>query len=604
MPAAPAGRAVPAPRRHGRSPLPWQRHAARLRAWLQRAAREPAAAALGARGGLRRSAPGRRAYWAFADRVQDHCSTRAGASGVYQPARSMFNANLLLTHAAAALAGHTGPARRDDRARALVNGCATAPRGSTRLRDGHAGARPGLARRAQRRRHPAPRRRHRDRVGARRSPGGRATRSASTRTADLIADRHRQHHQRRVLALAGAAAEPDQLVRADVRRRRDGRRATVGAARRSCCVSCGASSTAPAADGGRDGLQPRPRLPLPLPPAELRAPQVQPRQRRVREHRLRLPGGLPPGARRRGCRRWIRSAPPSSARWVERVLSGYWTHAGYLNWDTGLGFKRWHQGKKLGLSQAALLGIAVVPELDAATAPWAKHMLDRGFELFDRWIERDRGLPPANAFDVPSIDDNEVSRCSPPRACRPTRPRRRCSGWADGRRRAAAAVRLSTRTSAVSRSPRPPTTPRSSPSTAARSRTAGSSSRASSTASRTSPAASAGGRRRRSASSCGTAPAGSPPHPQRAVESTDDQPLRLLEPRGHEPPGPLRSPGRSERLRVRGHVADGGARDRAPHTASSQGLHRDRVAGRRRERQDRRGPLPRPGAVGGADHRR
>ena len=23
--------------------------------------------------------------------------------------------------------------------------------------------------------------------------------------------------------------------------------------------------------------------------------------------------------------------------WVRRVLSGYWTHAGYLNWDTGLG---------------------------------------------------------------------------------------------------------------------------------------------------------------------------------------------------------------------------------------------------------------------------
>jgi hypothetical protein len=94
--------------------------------------------------------------------------------------------------------------------------------------------------------------------------------------------------------------------------------------------------------------------------------------------------------------------------WTERVLSGYWTHAGYLNWDTGLGFKRWHQGKKLGLSQSALLGIAMCPELSEGS-PWAKHMLDRSFELFDRWTERRRGLPEANYFDVPSIDGNESS---------------------------------------------------------------------------------------------------------------------------------------------------------------------------------------------------
>jgi hypothetical protein len=37
-------------------------------------------------------------------------------------------------------------------------------------------------------------------------------------------------------------------------------------------------------------------------------------------------------------------------------------------------------------------------------------MLDRSFELFDRWTERDRGLPPANAFSAPSIDDNESSQ--------------------------------------------------------------------------------------------------------------------------------------------------------------------------------------------------
>ena len=39
----------------------------------------------------------------------------------------MLNANLLLTHAAAALAGHTGPARKDDRARALVDALCNGP---------------------------------------------------------------------------------------------------------------------------------------------------------------------------------------------------------------------------------------------------------------------------------------------------------------------------------------------------------------------------------------------------------------------------------------------------------------------------------------------
>ena len=47
--------------------------------------------------------------------------------GMYRPERSMLNATMLLTHSAAALAGHTGPARRDDRARALVDELCNGP---------------------------------------------------------------------------------------------------------------------------------------------------------------------------------------------------------------------------------------------------------------------------------------------------------------------------------------------------------------------------------------------------------------------------------------------------------------------------------------------
>jgi len=83
--------------------------------------------------------------------------------------------------------------------------------------------------------------------------------------------------------------------------------------------------------------------------------------------------------------------------WVERVLCGYWTHAGYLNWDTGLSFDRWHQAKKQGLSQTALMAIALAPRFQpsAAHGRWAKHLFDRGFEYFERQVagEHDRPAP-------------------------------------------------------------------------------------------------------------------------------------------------------------------------------------------------------------------
>ena len=53
-------------------------------------------------------------------------------------------------------------------------------------------------------------------------------------------------------------------------------------------------------------------------------------------------------ARRAGMRPLSRAQIRKLRAWVDRVLCGYWTHGGYLNWDTGLSFRRWHQGKKLG----------------------------------------------------------------------------------------------------------------------------------------------------------------------------------------------------------------------------------------------------------------
>jgi hypothetical protein len=88
--------------------------------------------------------------------------------------------------------------------------------------------------------------------------------------------------------------------------------------------------------------------------------------------------------------------------WVERVLCGYWTHGGYLNWDTGLGFTRWHQVKKPPLCQQSLLAIALSPRFQPSRAHgrWAKYFFDRGLQLFDRLTYEHEGLPPGVLFDV------------------------------------------------------------------------------------------------------------------------------------------------------------------------------------------------------------
>jgi hypothetical protein len=95
--------------------------------------------------------------------------------------------------------------------------------------------------------------------------------------------------------------------------------------------------------------------------------------------------------------------------WVERVLCGYWTHGGYLNWDTGLGFERWHQVKKPPLCQQSLLAIALSPRFQPSPAHgrWAKYFFDRGLQLFDRLTAESGGVPPGVLFDVEATPSGE-----------------------------------------------------------------------------------------------------------------------------------------------------------------------------------------------------
>ena len=85
--------------------------------------------------------------------------------------------------------------------------------------------------------------------------------------------------------------------------------------------------------------------------------------------------------------------------WVERVLFGYWTHSGFLNWDSGLGLKRWQIGKTLAFAQQGLLAIARADDFHARPefGAWAKYFFDRGLALYTRWADEEGGgtLAPA-----------------------------------------------------------------------------------------------------------------------------------------------------------------------------------------------------------------
>jgi len=110
--------------------------------------------------------------------------------------------------------------------------------------------------------------------------------------------------------------------------------------------------------------------------------------------------------------------------WIERIIGGYWTHSGYPNWDSGLGFARWHQAKKFPLAQEGLLGIAAAGRFRPAPAygAWAKWIFDRGLEWYERQVAEAKGLPPCVFFGVGSEygdgDDELTASRMAANACR------------------------------------------------------------------------------------------------------------------------------------------------------------------------------------------
>ena len=74
--------------------------------------------------------------------------------------------------------------------------------------------------------------------------------------------------------------------------------------------------------------------------------------------------------------------------WSKRALSAYFTHSGYMNWDTGLYLERWHLGRYWAWSLGGLFAIMLNDEQgDPTDAQHAKWLFDRSLATYTRWAK-------------------------------------------------------------------------------------------------------------------------------------------------------------------------------------------------------------------------
>ncbi|HEY8492337.1 MAG TPA: hypothetical protein VIN04_00495, partial [Myxococcota bacterium] len=366
-------------------------------------------------------------YWAFADRMQSLLDgawrETEGAYVTGAAGETSHNANLLYTHAAAAQRGHIGPARQDERARRLVRRLCASPPWATTLTGTDAGcpsAQPG-ARALRPQKHAC----------------GWGAMLHTTQGQHVVVDTAvvrglaRAYHAREALGLG-----PDDvaLIRDRVTKAANSTFYAYPALRlNQINWPIEIYAHAVAVGGDPHLLRHDCRLQLTRfadaltrPAPGMRVPNTGPGYRfhylpqfsdskptnyDSAEYATIVCGALLfyEQAVAAGMTKLNREQVARLRAWVERVVCGYWTHAGYLNWDTGLGFTRWHQIKKPPLSQQSLLAVALSPRLQpsAAYGRWARHLFDRALESFDRLVAEHGGVPPQVMFGItrtPSAD--------------------------------------------------------------------------------------------------------------------------------------------------------------------------------------------------------
>lgn len=91
--------------------------------------------------------------------------------------------------------------------------------------------------------------------------------------------------------------------------------------------------------------------------------------------------------------------------WSRHILFGTWTHAGYLNWDSGLGSARRHILQYWGFSLESLVRASGPGALlgTGDQRAFVRYIANQGLDLFRRIGWDGTGpLPPATAFDAPN----------------------------------------------------------------------------------------------------------------------------------------------------------------------------------------------------------
>ena len=349
------------------------------------------------------------AYWSLADAVASRVDQTWDAGWrIYQPpgeqAVTVHQAAMLLVHAAAARTGHRGPARRDERAAALVRTLTTAPcwlerpprggRGGQLHARGwgmYAGPRPRIAQTMHVSVGPRVAEaltmawQARSELGL--EPGAvaaiedRVVRSARGPFWRYPAIRLNQMNwPAELYACAAVVGDGGDLLRGGYRRHLE--RFCRGARRAE--NRTGSPNLAPSYR-----FHYQPTLPAQA-PHNLDSPEY--------AHIVSTALGFYEQALTAGMRPLRAADERLLGAWITRLLCGSWTHAGYLNWDTGLGRARWHSGRYWAHAQRALSDIALSPRFHQRPefAAWATHLFGRGVALYARMLEDGGSILPVD----------------------------------------------------------------------------------------------------------------------------------------------------------------------------------------------------------------
>lgn len=353
-------------------------------------------------------------YWAAADTlVGDLEPTWDDRAGAFRDGprtlSTHLNVAMLLTYSLAARAGHVGPARRDDRARRILSRLLRPPAYAT------------------------PTRRRASQVHR---PGWRAD------LIDTTAAQHVSTDARVLEALAAAYGASAALGLNDATRRLVRQR--VCAVARSAFFAtprlnqvnwlADAYAACARVGGGSDLLRGKYREWLIWFLAHARQPARRgatpnltsglglhylPDGRRAVANRMPTTEygnivvtvlGTYDTARAHGMRPIPRELIALAKRWQTRVLDGDWTQAGYPNWDTGLGFARWHLRRYWGWATEGLLTIATTRGLRASpqVAAQARTTLDNALRLFLRFRSDPQERNGSTSFGIGSTAADRI----------------------------------------------------------------------------------------------------------------------------------------------------------------------------------------------------